>query len=138
MTANNQISSFKVSFNKFGGAVGSWEPVATGTGSITQSVVWGLSSINLDDTENIIKNSIENAMGLGFVYGDTTIADIVKASNRDALNRTSIVPTQSGTRTCKTNETKEAVGMWQWVVETDDRVIKASTEQFVCRYGAAA
>lgn len=46
---SNIYSSFKVSFRGSGGAVGSWEPVATGTGSITKDVSTGLSSTNPND-----------------------------------------------------------------------------------------
>ena len=75
-------------------------------------------------------------MSLGFVYGSQSITDTLKAPNNDSLNYSEI--TVSGARTCASDDSKEAVGLWQWVVETNDGVVKAATEQFVCRFGASA
>jgi len=75
-------------------------------------------------------------MGLGFVFGSKSITDTVKAPNMDSLNYSESAV--SGTRTCASDDSKEAVGLWQWVVKTNDGVVKAATEQFVCRFGAPA
>lgn len=110
---SNIYSSFKVSFRGSGGAVGSWEPVATGTGSITKDVFTGLSSTNPNDNNQgsfSKKNALDGAMGLGFVYGSKSITDTLKAPNNDSLNYSESAV--SGTRTCASDDSKEAVGLW--------------------------
>ena len=105
--------------------------MGTGTGSISRDVAKGV---------NGGINALNVSMDLGFVYGETSMSDSLKATNKSAVN--GVVDYDSGwyrqSFKCTSADTKEAVGLWHWIVRGSDDYITASTEQFICRFNALA
>jgi len=149
--------SMRITRSKEGRITSYWKAITTSE-TLTYTVSVGISSTNStvdkDSSVDKLTNSIKTGISLGSKVSIPGIVDLSAGYTRDETKTDStektlsreITTTASSDMTTATSTTCTApdnledggVGLWQWVLETEDHSTSANTAHTVCRFGTLA
>lgn len=136
---NDVVSSLRVYKNTAGGkAKGYWTSI-TGGSDLTFTTHIGFHSSHTESTETVNQYNLSYEMKVGIEFASETISESYSYQiTQDVEDTYSVDYDVTVTFTCERdpNDPDGGVGLWQWVVESDDGTNKTWTQHYSCRTGS--
>lgn len=109
---DNKLSSFKLLHKTTGAAMGEWEVVGAGSGSVNLDLTWGITSTHTEVDTAALTTTLATEMKEGIEFESVKVNDSVSSSITTATTDT-FTETSGGKFSVPcVGDAKEAVGLW--------------------------